>query len=154
MKHERSRKSMHDFITTCLEKALLPLRMDWQQRSPKSIPGFKPGLLWENAVTLPVAPPPRAKLKTLLTLSSRIYSSGLVPLLHLVQPQPADRQRVLQLPDLLLRRRQVQDDHLQVLRTLGLLSDPGDVIADDRGLRRPQRGQWQPVAHDCHGQAG
>ena len=34
MKNERSRKSMHDLITTCLEKALLPLRMDWQQRSP------------------------------------------------------------------------------------------------------------------------
>ena len=79
----------------------------------------------------------------------------MVPLLHVLQSQLADRQRLLQLPDLLLGRRQVQDDHLKVLLQMGMLSGrASDVIADDDGRRRNERRQRQSSSDDCDGKTG
>ena len=49
------------FYYSFLEKARYPVRIDKQQfwtEKAKSVPGFEPGLHSQNAIALPLAPPP------------------------------------------------------------------------------------------------
>ena len=59
-KQERRRKSMHRSIPHSLEEAQRLARIDSQQfQKSKSIPGFEPCFLGQNAIALPLVPPPR-----------------------------------------------------------------------------------------------
>ena len=69
-KQERRRTSKLRFYYTLLEKAGHPLRIDWQQfwtKKPESVPGFQPSLSMQNAIALPLVPPP---LPTILAQAS------------------------------------------------------------------------------------
>ena len=72
-------------LLNVVRKSLTPVRIDWQQfwseKKPKSVPGFKPGLPRQNAIALPLVPPP-------LPLQNWCFgSSALSRLVALLRPR-------------------------------------------------------------------
>ena len=78
-------------LLNVVRKSLTPVRIDWQQfwseKKPKSVPGFKPGLPRQNAIALPLVPPP-------LPLQNWCFgSSALSRLVALLMPRWPSRKK-------------------------------------------------------------